>query len=227
MVSLSTSFTALPQPLLPLLDGIHTAFVRAQNSLSPEAADLVEQMLIYAAEAEQRLAAQSERITELEGLTLSDALTGLLNRRGFEAAAARSLANALRHDEQGLVVYIDLDDFKGINDRFGHGAGDRVLKVVAERLSASVRSTDYVARLGGDEFVALFPRTEPAAQGAILRKLDHSFAASVPVSATLTLAVRASFGVAHFDRATSLDTLLATADRAMYANKKRKRVRAA
>ena len=84
-----------------------------------------------------------------------DPLTGLLNRRGFEKELSRVLATARRYDEQGVLIYLDLDDFKRVNDNYGHSAGDEMLKQVACFLDKSVRRSDYVARLGGDEFAIL------------------------------------------------------------------------
>jgi diguanylate cyclase (GGDEF)-like protein len=111
-----------------------------------------------AAEVE-RLAAELElsraRIAELEARVDVDPLTETLNRRGFERELTRSLAYVKRYAVSAALVYIDLDEFKPVNDRHGHAAGDAVLKAIAAALIRHVRASDVVARIGGDEFVAL------------------------------------------------------------------------
>ena len=92
---------------------------------------------------------------ELARASLTDPLTGCLNRRGFEERFAQQVARARRDDAELTLIVLDLDGFKGVNDRYGHAAGDDLLRWVAERLRADVRADDVVARLGGDEFALL------------------------------------------------------------------------
>ena len=98
---------------------------------------------------------------DLERLTLIDPLTELLNRRGLQQALSREMQHLGRGLTSSAVLVIDLDDFKQINDRLGHAAGDVVLKEVGRRLRATVRAVDYVGRIGGDEFMLLLPETDP------------------------------------------------------------------
>src|SRR5260370_29688258 len=107
------------------------------------------------AEAEERLATLQTRIEYLEGLSVTDELTGLLNRRGFLAQLDRALASARRGGPHGVLMICDLDGFKQINDRHGHLAGDEVLCQVGGLLARHVRRSDTVARLAGDEFAIL------------------------------------------------------------------------
>src|SRR3546814_1418393 len=79
-------------------------------------------------------------------------MTGLLNRRGFGLELSRALARARRQNESGLLVMCDLDNFKAINDTYGHPAGDAILRAVGKALKRNTRESDYVARVGGDEF---------------------------------------------------------------------------
>ena len=90
-----------------------------------------------------------------------DPLTGTANRRGFERALEVELERSARRGHPCALVIVDLDDFKLVNDRHGHGVGDEVLVMLAERLRDSVRSADTVARLGGEEFALLLPETPP------------------------------------------------------------------
>lgn len=200
---------------------------RAQTSMTPDASLLVERLLAYTAQAEQRLAEQEERIHELESLSITDSLTGLLNRRGFEDALGRVLANAQRHGEQGVLAYIDLDDFKTINDTFGHSTGDEILRHVADILRQNVRATDYVARLGGDEFAIIFTHASSVDLKAIVRKLKRCVGSSLARVGQRLITVRASLGSAVYGPSTPAEALINCADNAMYAEKARRITRAA
>jgi diguanylate cyclase (GGDEF)-like protein/PAS domain S-box-containing protein len=101
------------------------------------------------------------RQDELRHLSEHDALTGLLNRRGFDAQLTRACAQARRHGVPTTVLVIDLDNFKLVNDRFGHVAGDRLLCRVVQGLLKRVRAGDTIARLGGDEFAIIAPFASP------------------------------------------------------------------
>jgi diguanylate cyclase (GGDEF)-like protein len=101
------------------------------------------------------LQASRAHIRDLESRIDVDPLTETLNRRGFERALTRSLAYIKRYGANATVIYLDLDDFKPVNDRHGHAAGDAVLKAIAAKLAVEVRASDVVARIGGDEFVVL------------------------------------------------------------------------
>ncbi len=122
--------------------------------------------LRLAAEVE-RLAAELEasraHISELEARIDVDPLTETLNRRGFERELKRSLAYVKRYEVSAALVYLDLDQFKRVNDRYGHAAGDAVLEAVAAALVRHVRPSDVVARIGGDEFVVLLWNLDEAA----------------------------------------------------------------
>ncbi len=174
-----------------------------------------------AVSAEQRLADQSSRIEYLESLSVTDELTGLYNRRGFAQVIDRVLASARRYGEQGMLAYIDLDNFKEINDAYGHEAGDVVLQHVARLLNKDIRSTDYVARLGGDEFAILFVHAEPLATRARALKLKESFSSAVIPYRGAHLAISASIGLESYGEATNRETLLRRADAAMYRDKRR------
>ena len=104
---------------------------------------------------ERELAAARAQMAALAARAEIDPLTDILNRRGFERELKRSLAYVKRYGTSAALIYLDLDDFKRINDRHGHAAGDAVLKAVAMVLTRHVRASDLVARLGGDEFAVL------------------------------------------------------------------------
>lgn len=106
-------------------------------------------------------------------LARTDAVTGVMNRRAFSEQLDYSLALGQRHPHSLTLAYVDLDDFKKINDTLGHNEGDRVLRTVAQALRNSSRRTDIVARMGGDEFVVLLPQTDASGAQAILGEIKR------------------------------------------------------
>ncbi len=180
---------------------------------------------VAAAPSRSGVAATFVDVTELKetegralALAQTDELTGLANRRGFEVEAGRRFA-AAGAGEAGLTLcYLDLDGFKDVNDRFGHGAGDELLRAVAERLRATVRATDLVARLGGDEFVILAGGLADDDVAPFFDRLNASFADPFTVAGR-PVTVHPSLGVVP--RAEELVDALAAADAAMYDAKRR------
>ncbi len=187
-----------------------------------DARQLLETALIVAAEAQQQLAAQRERIAALEAMTFTDELTGLENRRGFGRQLWRVLAVAQRHGGTGVLSYIDLDDFKEINDGLGHQAGDAVLRHVAVLLGNNVRATDFVSRIGGDEFAAILVHTGQRGGRRRAAALERLINGAVVEYGTFDIPVRASFGVTPFGPGDEAEALLARADALMYRVKRAK-----
>ena len=191
----------------------------ARHTVRPER--LVAGTLRYAKEIEQHIQTLNARIAQLESLASTDELTGLLNRRGFASVMQRNLLSAARYDEGGILAYIDLDDFKGTNDRHGHQVGDMVLKNIGRYLRQNIRATDYAARLGGDEFTVLFVRAEHAPAQERARHLVNGLNKLTISSTEGEISIRASLGIAHYDSMTDMDDLLDRADKAMYADKRK------
>jgi diguanylate cyclase (GGDEF)-like protein len=163
--------------------------------------------------------ARLHRIVERQALV--DSLTGLANRRSFEERLRGELARAARFHDSVCVVFADLDDFKQVNDRYGHAAGDEVLKAFAAALRATVRETDVAGRWGGEEFGLVLPGTD-ADGGARLAEraraaIEHG---EVRMPNGDVLSVTASFGVAAYPESHELGELLAAADSALYAAKR-------
>ncbi len=156
---------------------------------------------------------------------LRDELTHLYNRRGFMTLAEQHLRIARRQGKDSVVMYIDMDDFKQLNDLHGHATGDRALKAVARLLQSTVRDCDVVSRMGGDEFTILALDADGIGARAIQRRLDERLAlfnasGELPTSLSLTVGhtrVRPS------DSA-SLAELLARADQLLYARKRRRQL---
>jgi diguanylate cyclase (GGDEF)-like protein len=146
-----------------------------------------------------------------------DPLTGLKNHKHFHKELERQLALARRYGERGTILFLDLDGFKAINDRLGHHAGDALLKRVAETIPRCLRVTDIVARLGGDEFAVFLPRTDGHQANAAAENIRQAISA---LAVGASLQVSASIGLVAFpDHGDSAESLLVSADRAMYRAK--------
>ena len=149
-----------------------------------------------------------------------DPLTGLANRRQFEDRLAHALGRPRRQGQAVALMYMDVDHFKQVNDGHGHAAGDEVLRVFGQRLSACVRAGDLAARLGGDEFVVLIEDlAAPETAEGIARKLIAAMSEGIMVEAA-TLHVTTSIGIAYSMHPAVSKTLTAAADVALYAAKR-------
>ncbi len=195
---------------------------RLDRRAKPVRPALVEEVLDAAAEVESFLAEQTARIAYLENLTLTDELTGLRNRRGFNEELRRTLAAANRYGDEGVLVFCDLDGFKTVNDTYGHHVGDAVLRQIARVLQAEVRESDVVARLGGDEFAILMIQTSWRDGFKRAQMLRRAVNGMVARHEGREIRVAASFGVEPFGPHDEETNLIARADMAMYVNKRKK-----
>ena len=175
------------------------------------------------ARLEAELAAMRARLAELEAHAESDALTGVMNRRGFERELTRAASYVQRYGGNAALVYLDLDGFKPVNDRFGHAAGDAVLVAVAATLVAAVRASDTVARIGGDEFAVLLWNLSPQDARNKSQGLERAIGDMSVRSGGRRLAVGATAGVAEFLAGRDIAGPLARADAAMYARKRKRK----
>jgi diguanylate cyclase (GGDEF)-like protein len=163
--------------------------------------------------------ARLHRIVEHQALV--DGLTGLANRRQCERSLTSELARAQRFAGPLAVVVADLDDFKDVNDRFGHPAGDVVLREFAAVLRETLRDADLAGRWGGEEFILILPGTD--VDGAVklaerIREELRNRAIVTPDGASIS--ITSSFGVASYPPAQSEEKLVAAADSALYAAKR-------
>ena len=149
-----------------------------------------------------------------------DPLTDLCNRRKFTEEFEKSLQSAIRYDHNNALLFLDLDQFKDINDTSGHKAGDDLLKAVAKTLNKVTRFTDLVARLGGDEFAILVPETDKEGTQTLAKKILHELSLMQPTYGTVKHKVSSSIGIVHFPLLdSSIHELLGFADLAMYKAK--------
>ena len=164
-------------------------------------------------------AARLHRIVSNQALV--DGLTGLANRRSCEETLHAELARAERFPSPLAVVVTDLDDFKNVNDRFGHQAGDVVLREVAALLRETVRDIDLASRWGGEEFLLVLPGTDLEGAAHVAERVRRALTGRIVLSvAGEPIPVTASFGVAAYPQAISVSELFAAADAALYEAKR-------
>ena len=150
-------------------------------------------------------------LSEEKELARTDGLTGVANRRRFIEAAEMELARSARYKHPFTIVYVDVDDFKTLNDRFGHGRGDDVLRAFAGLIGETARFSDLVARLGGDEFGVLLPETEATGAERFLTRLRERLRNEPWLDAT------ASIGAVTFlEVPRTIEDMVAAADSLMY-----------
>jgi diguanylate cyclase (GGDEF)-like protein len=168
----------------------------------------------------QDITERKRRETEDRFLAHHDTLTGLPNRRLLEDRLRQALHLAQRRDSRVAVMLVDLDDFKQVNDRFGHRAGDAALREVAERLSACMRKADTLARQGGDEFVVVIPELANEADcDVVAGKILHALEAPLAIEDE-AVRLGASIGISLYPAdARDGEALLRNADAAMYRAK--------
>lgn len=181
-------------------------------------AQLRSQNAALEARVEERTAELREANRRLEILATVDPVSGIANRRRFDEALGTEIERCRRTGAGLSLIVADLDEFKAINDRYGHAAGDQVIRAFSRVLETSVRATDVVARIGGEEFAILMPQTAPEHAAAVAERARRNLALAqvAPVQGPIT----ASFGVAHAaGEQVEGARLLAEADEALYRAK--------
>jgi two-component system, cell cycle response regulator len=171
----------------------------------------------------RRSEAFADRQRELEDLARKDGLTGLFNYRWLKERLSEEFRRAQRHGDPLSLLMIDLDEFKAVNDRLGHPFGDRVLRVVSELITRSVRETDLCARYGGEEFTVLLPRTGLNGALTVADRIWQGTLESLIDGEKIRLSLGVSVGPTAQLR--SADLLLRAADEALYRAKREGRNR--
>ena len=167
---------------------------------------------------EEQLAAANARLIKL---VKEDALTGLLNRRTVLEAAELEWARWQRSRKPFSVLLIDIDDFKKINDRFGHVTGDRALKLIADALKGTLRGLDLVGRYGGEEFIVILPETPIEGASVVAEKMLEGIRQLKLIASAQLVPLTGSIGAAAAkDVDKDIDALIHRADIAMYLAKR-------
>ncbi len=194
-----------------------------QAEMTPQVRSAVMGLMDELDRLKGELTAANERVSQLENVADEDPLVPVLNRRGFVRELERALAYVKRYGTTASLIYIDLDDFKAINDAHGHAAGDAALRHVAELLTGNVRRSDLVGRLGGDEFALVLHRADlHVAESKALQLVDSIAAHPVTYDgAEINLAL--SVGSTDLRAADTVTEVLERGDRAMYRHKSRRK----
>lgn len=190
------------------------------KSVNPDEMDDADSVWIF-----QDIDEKKRQEIQLERVAYYDPLTGLPNRRMFEDHIKKVMARKDSKSSIMALCFMDLDGFKPINDDHGHDAGDKVLTVVAERLSSSLRKSDIITRVGGDEFIMLLENLSGRNDlDAILPKIENLVREPIYIDAKHSVSVGVSIGVSLFSGKyfNSFKKILGTADKAMYSSKKNK-----
>jgi diguanylate cyclase (GGDEF)-like protein len=195
------------------------ALTTAFNQMAEHHARTHAEALALNVELEERV---QQRTRQLRELACRDPLTGLYNRRHLNDVLTRRMSEAERYDTELACLMIDIDDFKLVNDRFGHAIGDQVLSLAASTIMGQLRVADVAARFGGDEFVILLPQTGLEQARSLAERISEKLAAELDermpeVRMTLSTGIASRRDMAHADA----EMLLKAADRAMYDAKGR------
>jgi diguanylate cyclase (GGDEF)-like protein len=203
-------------PVVPVAD------IPAEE-LTPRVRTVVSTLVEEVERLRRDLDRSERRAAELAGMADADPLLGILNRRAFERELGRAMAYAQRYATTLSVIYFDLDDFKATNDRYGHAAGDAVLRRISAVLVEHVRKSDIVGRLGGDEFAVALVQADRTSAAAKARQLLAAIASAPVACAHGEVVISATAGVAELADGEGVESLIDRADRDMYGSKRRRR----
>lgn len=212
---------AMEAVLVRLLQEAMDAERRIKHSQAAQMVEANEQLVLSALRSQSESDTARQALADAAHATMVDPLTRLHTRHTLLERFAQVVAQARRHGRRCALLFVDLDDFKRLNDGVGHSFGDRVLRLVADRMVAAVREVDTVSRHGGDEFLILLADLAQASDAqAVAEKVAHAIAVPADLDGH-AVSVTASVGIAlHPDDGDDLDTLIERADAAMYASKR-------
>ena len=192
----------------------------AATPLHQRSPDADQALVVANQELASEIAQLRLRILELEYAADTDPLVPVYNRRAFLREISRAQTVMERYDMLSTLIFFDLNEFKSVNDRFGHGVGDDLLKMIGKVLQDGVRDCDMVARLGGDEFGILLFKSNVAVARAKAQALCCRIAEQAVDMPTGSVSITAAWGVAPCEPGDTVEQVLARADRAMYMSKR-------
>lgn len=197
------------------------------EDMPPQVRSAVMQLVDELDRLKDELVAANERVIELEDMADEDPLVPVLNRRGFERELERTLAYVKRYKTPVTLIYLDLDDFKGVNDRYGHAGGDAALKHFAQVLLANVRRSDLVGRLGGDEFAIVLHHADDVVATLKAEQLTQQVGGERVAFQGKEIRISVTAGATALRSDDTVQTLLERADQAMYEGKAKRRAQRA
>jgi diguanylate cyclase (GGDEF)-like protein len=201
------------------------ATVAPQVGLPVMTDDIVGELRNEIAALRKELAMLRIANTELERVVVRDTLTPLYNRRHFMSCIADRISRVSRYGTHSVIMFIDVDNMKGINDQYGHAAGDFALMHIAGIIGSAVRSTDVAARVGGDEFALILDEIDPTQAEQKMTALDALVRETPCLFGDDPLPISASFGHTPVQGDDTEFSIMARADESMYANKRNRQVR--
>lgn len=195
------------------------AFGLQQSELTPNVRAVLARLTDQVKALQADRVRLNQKLREAEDLADADTLVPVFNRRAFVRELTRVISFAGRYGVQASLVYFDLDGFKQINDRFGHAAGDAILKAVGQTLLTNIRESDLAGRVGGDEFAVILAKAGPEDAHAKGSQLASAIAQTKVTYLGQTLSVGAAFGAYCFEDGDTAERAISRADEAMYAHK--------
>ncbi|MFT3929060.1 MAG: diguanylate cyclase [Spongiibacteraceae bacterium] len=221
-VAAATQLEALRTDIGQRLDGIVGALDQHRESSVQRQADLEQQLGTLTQrlrDMEAQSAAMEKRMIEQQRLALIDTLTQLPNRKAYDQRALEECERWKRYGRPLTLAVCDLDHFKSINDKFGHLAGDKVLRIIAKTLRQRLRKSDFIARFGGEEFVILLPETDAHESQRALETLREAVVQCPFHFRDERVAVTVSIGIASFNAGSTPESVFERADAALYRAK--------
>lgn len=191
-----------------------------EAEFTPRVRDAIMKLMGEVDGLRRELAHARQRLEEMESVADQDVMLPVLNRRAFVREMSRVVSFVERYSLPASVIYLDLDNFKEINDTHGHAAGDVALHHVCEVLRKNVRESDLIGRLGGDEFGVILAKADQAQANAKAESLSRILQAKPCMHEGKTLTLSCSFGAYMFQRGENAADAIAKADRAMYERKR-------
>ncbi|MDX1250660.1 MAG: diguanylate cyclase [Gammaproteobacteria bacterium] len=212
----------LKQAIQQRLDGIREhvdSFLHEETDLQTQADHQIEALTARLHDMETEIAQLHQRIRTEQENALQDALTGIPNRLAYEKRAMEECARWKRYKAPLTMIVADIDHFKRINDRYGHQAGDKVIKVIAQLMQKQLRDVDFVARYGGEEFVMLLPETAMEGACKAAEKLCAAVRGCEFQHSGLRVPITVSLGLAEFSGNDTPSQVFERADAALYRSK--------